>query len=274
MKKIFTIDLDGTLLTKKKKITKKSIISLKKYILAGGEPVIITGKSRESSMKYINILNAKLNYRIKYIGTSNGSVLIDLIKDKIIYQDYISGTESKKVFDFIKANNSVFFAYAGSDDMIENLYFFNWSIPKFLIRKSFSKNANFTFMSEYLNVNYQKIGIFPKLFKKNRMNEIFNDVSSLKSLNIYKTHKLFYEISPLTSNKGKCLKTIAKFLEVDIENTAAIGDSYNDIPVFKVAGISFGIDNKQQNFRESCSILIKRSNKEPVSFAIENYLLK
>jgi hydroxymethylpyrimidine pyrophosphatase-like HAD family hydrolase len=49
------------------------------------------------------------------------------------------------------------------------------------------------------------------------------------------------EVTHPDANKGYALRKIAAHLGVDMSNTAAIGDSDNDIPMFQVAGRSFAV---------------------------------
>lgn len=43
-------------------------------------------------------------------------------------------------------------------------------------------------------------------------------------------------------NKGNALRRLLKELNIDPQKTVAVGDSSNDIPMFKVAGVSIGIN--------------------------------
>jgi HAD superfamily hydrolase (TIGR01484 family) len=101
--KLFSIDLDGTLLSKTKRISKKNISALVEYKKNGGEIVIATGRSIISAMKYVNKLN-NFNLDIKYLITFNGAKIINL-KDKNEINTTISHNVVAKVVNAIKEFN-------------------------------------------------------------------------------------------------------------------------------------------------------------------------
>lgn len=54
-------------------------------------------------------------------------------------------------------------------------------------------------------------------------------------------------------NKGRALEEIMKLLRVDREETASIGDSVIDIPMFKASSISFAVSNSAEDVRKAAS---------------------
>ena len=72
------------------------------------------------------------------------------------------------------------------------------------------------------------------------------------------TSGFFLEMLPIGVNKGNGLKKLAEILGIEMENTAAIGDYYNDIDMFNAAGLSAATcgapdDVKQHAQLEMCS---------------------
>jgi hydroxymethylpyrimidine pyrophosphatase-like HAD family hydrolase len=95
--KFLAIDLDGTLLNKRKKIPKKNLLVLNKYVSNGGLPIICSGRSIVSVQKKINVINLALTKPIKYAICFNGSYIVDietgkkteyLIQHSIAYKIY------------------------------------------------------------------------------------------------------------------------------------------------------------------------------------------
>ena len=57
-----------------------------------------------------------------------------------------------------------------------------------------------------------------------------------------------------------------------ISKTAAIGDSYNDLPMFKVVGLPVSVKEKSYEFRKVCKFFV--SNKfNKVANAINKYVI-
>ncbi|QNO15408.1 HAD hydrolase family protein [Alkalicella caledoniensis] len=58
----------------------------------------------------------------------------------------------------------------------------------------------------------------------------------------------------MDGNKGNGLKTMARHFNISIDNTVAIGDERNDIPMFKVAGLSIAMGNAEEEVKMHCDI--------------------
>ena len=77
--KVIVTDLDGTLLNKKRWISKTNLLNLKEFIKDGGEVCFVTGRSLDSSRKIAKIFKSKTGYDIKYIACFNGAIIYDNI---------------------------------------------------------------------------------------------------------------------------------------------------------------------------------------------------
>jgi hypothetical protein len=106
--KLFAIDLDGTLLSKNKKIKEENLIAIKDYQNLGGEPVIITGKEVSSAKYYIDIINKYTGHKIKYLAALNGNIIIDLLTDEIIYSQKLDNDICQKIYNIVQKNKICF----------------------------------------------------------------------------------------------------------------------------------------------------------------------
>ncbi len=61
--------------------------------------------------------------------------------------------------------------------------------------------------------------------------------------NVFRSLPPFLEVTDPNANKGYALRRIAALIGVAMDETVAIGDSDNDIPMFEVAGRSFAVAN-------------------------------
>jgi hydroxymethylpyrimidine pyrophosphatase-like HAD family hydrolase len=81
--KLFGIDLDGTLLSKNKRISNKNLQALSRYINDGGIPVIITGRSFVSSREYVRKIEQYTQSKMPFLVGFNGA--------------YIQNTKTKQI---------------------------------------------------------------------------------------------------------------------------------------------------------------------------------
>ena len=58
-------------------------------------------------------------------------------------------------------------------------------------------------------------------------------------------------------SKGKGLHKLADLLGVDIKDTIAIGDNYNDLSMIKEAGLGIGVANTVEAMKKECDYITK-----------------
>jgi Cof subfamily protein (haloacid dehalogenase superfamily) len=63
-----------------------------------------------------------------------------------------------------------------------------------------------------------------------------------KRANVFRSLRRFLEVTDPAANKGNALRWIAAQLRIPMEQTAAVGDSDNDVPMFDAAGRSFAVE--------------------------------
>lgn len=272
-KKVFGIDLDGTLLNRYKKIPKKSLQSLKKYYDNGGNIAIITGKCITSGKKYINQIENAINGKLQYASFLSGSIVFDLQKNEIIDKRYLSSTQTAEIFKIIEEHHAQFFAVQEIDN--QEFYYVSQSPIFFKILKpTFIRKKPYMIMKDYVPFECFKINICNYGKKPSDMQTIIQAINQNPQFHVSQIKKHFIEVTACDANKSFALKKICNLSQVDITSSAAIGDSCNDIPMLATADLSFGIGKEADtSFQNVADIKIKRSKKNPVAFAINNYLL-
>ena len=76
-------------------------------------------------------------------------------------------------------------------------------------------------------------------------------------------------------NKGAGLKKLAALLHIDIEDTMAIGDNYNDLSMIMDAGLGVGVQNAAPGIKPDCDYITQATCEQgAVCEAIEKFVLK
>ena len=76
-------------------------------------------------------------------------------------------------------------------------------------------------------------------------------------------------------NKGAGLKKLANLLHIDIQDTIAIGDNYNDLSMIKDAGLGVGVQNAAPGIKPDCDYITMATCEEgAVCEVIEKFVLK
>ncbi len=133
------------------------------------------------------------------------------------------------------------------------------------------KNPSFI-LTDYYPFECYKFDVWGSVLKS--LDNFIEKMQSHDTFHLAKINHFFLEMTLKSANKGFALTHIAELLKIPLDQTAAIGDSSNDISMLKVAGLSFGIGRKKnKDFQAASKIKIKRSKRNPVAYAINHYLL-
>lgn len=82
-----------------------------------------------------------------------------------------------------------------------------------------------------------------------------------------------YEILAHDVSKGAALKWLARRLDVPAERIVAIGDNYNDVPMFEAAGISVAVANAPEAVRRRADMVVPSNLEQGAAVAIDRLLL-
>lgn len=76
-----------------------------------------------------------------------------------------------------------------------------------------------------------------------------------------------------TVSKGGALREVADYLGVSVEQVLVIGDSYNDMGIFKVAGMSVAMGHAPDSLKELADWIAPTVDENGVAVAIERFIL-
>lgn len=74
-------------------------------------------------------------------------------------------------------------------------------------------------------------------------------------------------------SKGEALRDVADYLNIDLSQVMAIGDSFNDIPTFEAAGFSVAMGNAPAGVKRMVDWVAPPVENDGVAVAIEQFIL-
>lgn len=84
----------------------------------------------------------------------------------------------------------------------------------------------------------------------------------------------FGNVISRTVSKAGALRELVDYLGVDLSETLMIGDSYNDIGIFKVAGTRVAMGHAPDSLKELANWIAPTVDDDGVAAAIEKFILK
>lgn len=262
------IDLDGTLLSHRSKISKHNLEGIKEFLNDGNQVAICTGRWPVSATIFNDTIEKFTSLKNKYLVSLNGSLIFNLIENKIIYESLIDSSIFNQLINLIKDNNFALWIY--SKKGIENRKIYTHKIGlKWLMNKfNYGKIVDLKEMLDDDQV--YKILVFNfGLFSHKRFSEFGKMLKNNfeKDLTISLTSKYCIEITGLNASKGNGLDFISDIEKINPMNFVAIGDSGNDISMFKKAGHKICLGNKNKTLYSWANKQIK--NKKGVKKALD-----
>jgi hypothetical protein len=278
MYKAIFLDMDGTLLNSYKEVSTRTIETLKKIKESGIEIILISGRCNKS-IEYIvkNRINTK-HQIIRYIISTDGTMIKDLKEDKIIYQSSLNKNIVEGLIYSSQKFDTAFYVITENNMYKDNrCNKFQKEIDYWYINGEFYgiKNNLETIDFNLFCKNNKKVNrilFFSKNFEK--LDEINNEMQKEKNLRtLFEKSYNNYQLLLVSNEYSKEMGVIemCKYLNIPIEQTIAFGDSDNDIEMLNIVGNGIAMKNAKQNLK--CNQITQFTNNEDgVAIHLENMI--
>lgn len=268
MIKLITIDVDGTLVTPLKRLTKENIAAIDKAKKAGIHIALVSGRPFHSMVN----LNKRLGLDKKghFTICQNGSYVFDNFSQKPMFGTFQSPSDLVKVAKLLENYRIDVSAMDG-----ENFY-------------SNKKRANiYTKIDAKIHkmpikiVDYENLpedmefGRFMVLGSKGEIKRFVENMPDEIKDNYYpvQTAPFLVEIMNKNTNKGYAISQMADKLGYKMEEVMAIGNEKNDIPMLDVAGFAVAMGNAVDELKKHADYITKSNLKSGVGHAIDMLLM-
>lgn len=267
MIKLITIDVDGTLVTPLKRLTKENIAAIEKAKDAGIHIALVSGRPFHSMVD----LNKRLGLDKKghFTICQNGSYVFDNFSQKPMFGTFQSPSDLVKVAKLLENYRLDISAMDG-----ENFY-------------SNKKRANiYTKIDAKIHkmpiklVDYENLpedmefGRFMVLGSKGEIKRFIENMPDEIKNNYYpvQTAPFLVEIMNKNTNKGYAISQMAEKLGYKMEEVMAIGNEKNDIPMLEAAGFAVAMGNAVDELKKHADYITKSNLKSGVGHAIDMLL--
>ncbi len=269
--KLVCIDLDGTLLTDKKTITKENIETIRKASSLGINICIATGRI----YKFVDHIKETLGNKIKVIASNGGIILKDdesLSFKALSYEEILrlkNLTKDYNVDIYLNTENEII-----SEKSIPNTY--SYKVINNELEDKYKVNIVENYHFENLKDDKKYKIVKAICINKEDLNEVKKVRQLLEETNEFEISSAehhYCEINSKGVSKGKEVEELAKNLKIDIKEVMCIGDGGNDIEMLKRAGISIAMKNGMEDVKSLANYITEDNNNSGVAKAIEKFVL-
>jgi len=265
---MLVLDIDGTLVGSDKTISEKTREAIIKAQQRGKIVAIASGRSIAGIRKTAS--NISLEQYGGYVIAYNGTTVVNCKTGECIYNQMVPKELVKPVYEAAKRVNAGIVVYNdNTKEMISgnglNEYIkidaeaCNVTINEV---SDFVKAINFPFNKFLLSGKPEHMAEVEKIMAKE-----FGD-----RLNVFRSDPFYVELLPRYVDKGVAVEKLVKHLDIQREKVICIGDSYNDLPMLRFAGMGVAMGNAQQEVKEMADYVTASNDEDGIVNVIDKFM--
>ena len=270
MYKIIACDLDETLLKLDRTIDERDKEAIKKAKQLGVKFVPATGRGYNSvsdTLQELGLYEEEDEYVISY----NGGAISENKDSKVVYFKGITFEQAS--FLYKKGLEYDVCIHVYTKDMVYAYNYLQEEIDylagRMEVTEIFDKDLEFLRGQDIVKVLYMNTDYAYLKKIEEELSEYTKDLDVSYSSNRY------IEFNHVGVNKGQGLKRLTELLDVDIKDTIAIGDNFNDLSMIKVAGLGVGVANAVEGMKKDCDYVCEAScNEAAIAEVINKFILE
>lgn len=271
--KMVGLDLDGTLLNSKKKISEHTRKVVEEAIEEGCVVLISTGRPLSAVAKEVLELKG-----LKYAVTVNGAKIENLESGEVMLSKPVPFNLATEVLDMCYEYDCIPELITGDKiytraDCLSHLedYYANDSMIDYVLNTRTPVDD----VREMLEKTKQPIDKLRAVFRypKERM-EARKRLEAMPELVIANSSSVDLEINIVGADKGTGLLWLGRQLGIQKEEIMACGDSYNDYEMLKAVGFAVAMENGEESVKAIADYVTDTNDNDGVAKAFEKFVLK
>ena len=258
------IDLDGTLLNRKKEISQRSIDILREVAARGLRVFIATGRSLHTCDTYINQIGINQPF-ICY----NGSCIYDPAQKEDIYHTYMSETVCREILNIEEEVHCSFHAFRRHRVHIAHGERYA-SQTQHIFPHASTQNENISLLD---SLEFTKAMFVGEFRETERVRAHLTHTFGEEVHQVY-SRPGFFEVMRSGATKADALRRLLAREGIPASNVMAIGDENNDLGTLKLAGIPVAMANATREVKEVSLYETASCEEDGVAGIIEKLILE
>jgi Cof subfamily protein (haloacid dehalogenase superfamily) len=280
--KLIAIDMDGTLLSEKLEISAENLAAIQEVEAAGHIVMICSGRAKS------DILQFTKRYHLQCpIGASNGAVVY--VDDKVLHAAYIPRQTVTDISELLQSNDVPYKLYTSKGIFVPR----DWKEKVMRAFENGDSHHHFTLteieritehqlqsnivqfyddINELLQGDIEVEKFFILTLHSTQREQLLNHMKK-PGLMVTASAPTNLEVMHENGHKGNGLRVMAQHYNIPLENTIAMGDNFNDVPMLEAAGFSIAMGNAEDKVKEICDAVTLSNNESGVAHALRTYVL-
>lgn len=270
--KLIALDLDGTLLDSRKRVSQRNLDALEKARRMGVLIVPVTGRPAQGLPQAVLDLPG-----LRYAVTSNGATIRDLQENRYLLEKHLTPADCLRVleacadFDMIREifREGVGYLTQGDRDILWARYEGTPMMEYVLGTRRVLPGS----LEEFLREDDRPLEELFFLTDSPEVKESLRQrLSALPDISFADPAPKDLEVMVGGINKGEALLYLLNLLGIEPQETLAIGDGGSDLPLLKAAGIGVAMDNALPFVKEAADWVTASCDADGVALALERFV--
>ena len=272
--RLIALDLDGTLLTTDKRLTKRTVRTLSEAAGRGIRIVPATGRSLTGLSPKIRELPF-----IRYAITVNGAAVWDMGRQEPIVRRAFSTERAVELWEFIARYHAVRDVCIDGIARMEPEYYnkvetFMPDEPRrMLIRSTRTPTEGLGELVADGSLTVEKFNLFFREDAEAVRQQARRDLAQFDGLSVTSSLGNNLEINHADATKGRGLLAPAAHLGLSPEQTMAFGDGENVVSMLRAAGLGVAMGNAAEEVKAAADLVTLGNDEDGVAYGIEKYVL-
>ncbi len=262
--KMVIADVDGTLVTQEKVLTKRAADAVLRLHNAGIQFSVTSGRPPRGMAMLIDPLKL-----IQPLAAFNGGVLIEPDLMTVVDQNFLPVGVPEQVIETIEKHGLDVWIYTDTEWFVRDVNGAHVAREQWTVK--FPPKVVKTF-DGLLGRVAKIVGVSDNL---EGVAKCETDVQHAGGTHISaaRSQPYYLDVTHPNANKGEVVLAMSKLLSIPVDQIATLGDMPNDVLMFKKSGVSIAMGNASKEVQSSATYVTATNEDEGFAKAIEQFVL-
>lgn len=261
---LVAVDLDDTLLDEQLQISAANQNAIRLAVEQGVTITIATGRMFRSARLIANSLGLNCPL-IAY----NGALIKNLLDGQVLFSSPLPLSLARKIICLVEGRGYTLNCYVDDNLYVKQV---NGAVKQYAATAKVTAFAVGSLLS-FLETDPTKLLVMGDEEELDLLAVELNLLFGGK-ISLTKSKPDYLEILNRQVSKGRALKFLCQKLGVDLKQTIAIGDNYNDLEMLEFAGLGVIMGNAREELKTRADYIAPANSKNGVAHVLERFILK
>lgn len=262
--KMVIADVDGTLVTQEKVLTKRAVEAVLRLHDAGIQFSVTSGRPPHGMAMLIDPLKL-----VQPLAAFNGGVLIEPDLETVVEQNFLAAGVPEQVIDLIEKHGLDVWIYTATEWFVRDVNGPHVAREQWTVK--FPPKVVKTF-DGLLGSVAKIVGVSDNLEGVAKCEKDVQQAGG-EHISAARSQPYYLDVTHPKANKGEVVLALSKLLDIPAEAIATFGDMPNDVLMFKKSGVSIAMGNASKEVQASATYVTATNEDEGFAKAIEEFVL-